>query len=153
MSESRLTTKECPYAYALNESVKRSECDLFRKAQSWGFDPKIIEQILTTWRPNTLSGLSVSMSQYPHVGFTLPSSRRQVRCYVANQFQWLGARHIIICEDHGDIRFAIYSYYTNNPDLHLSWHMFYDPSMKRVMFDEISEVVNTFAKTFKSPME
>lgn len=150
-----LDTMECAHGYALNDLLKDAPFALTRHPQPWGFDPALIHDVLTNFNAYTLDTIAQELDRSTSIKCLIHieggHSDAALQLHVANSFKGLGARHALVKRKHnGDIRMIIYSYYTNNPNLHLSWHVFFNPSVKMVKFPEITEAVNAFRTMFSA---
>ena len=145
-----LTTKEVFNEPYYGEFLTGDQYGMFRVPQVWGFDPTIISNTLTDLNNTSLLMLAQSIEMSTGVTRQIDGPfNGRVTLYVANSFAGLGARHAIILRGGNNKVGAIYySYWTNNPDFHLSWHVFYDELIAEPSLRQEANVLTTLARLF-----
>lgn len=139
MAECALTTDEFPCYSPLNHAITDSNFRPLHRGADWGFDPKIFEYTLTHLDQSSLDGVLAELREYHHFDY-VKSDSEMIQGFVSKTFSGLGARHAFAYIVQGVPRGIIYGYYTNNPDLHLSWHYLFDPRVQCFSYDEMLRV-------------
>ena len=154
MQEQVLDTMECAAEITLVGLFEDTDFEHFVFAPKWGFDPKIIDEVLSNLGKYTLESLVDGLERTPSFVYNVANDPyakvTRLQVHVANSYSGLGARHAIVYRLNNDeIRMVIYSYYSNNPDFHLSWHVFFNPSVSKIKYGELNNVLGALVEMFK----
>lgn len=146
--ECQLTTDEWSLSHIMDAILDRCTFPPMRRGSSWGFNPTIMDNALVALNKYTLNDVADALRGVPHFDY-VHDDVKSVLCYVSTPFKGLGARHLFVYRLFGEVRAIVYSYYTNNPYLHLTWHYLYNPIERKITQKEREGITNVIKEQMR----